>query len=319
MFCLKCGGEIPNESTFCFRCGATLGAITAINARPGEPQPATETRKQQKLSTTDPTPETTTEVSTRKPRTVTTTDSALEIYADRNLNSAVFARIPTGVEVELGETTLFEDREWIQARLKDRTAGYVLAPSARGHTTFGRALPPISEHPNLAGRVAPKQRETDPNAELWNCSNCNSPATEKVIASRRYFFGRVCNGCGRVLCEKCFKSLSSWICQCGGLFVDAPLNLRKKPLSQTAVDARAEGERSESVKTALGCLFITVLVALAFLGFAGIDKSGLTVTRAPRYVLITIGIIVATVGVRKKNNGLLFLGAAIIVTGRLFK
>jgi hypothetical protein len=41
-------------------------------------------------------------------------------------------------------------------------------------------------------------------------------------------------------------------------------------------------------------------------------QADLTVTRTLRYAIITVGIIVATVGVRKKNNGLLLLGAAII-------
>jgi hypothetical protein len=74
----------------------------------------------------------------------------------------------------------------------------------------------------------------------------------------------------------------------------------------------------ESARTAVGCLIIAVVVALVVFAVVGISQSGLTATRTLRYAIITMGIIVATVGVRKKNNGLLLLGAAIIATGQLF-
>jgi len=44
MFCLKCGAEIPNVSSFWFRCGTPLAAITGIAGgshgapSPNEPQ-----------------------------------------------------------------------------------------------------------------------------------------------------------------------------------------------------------------------------------------------------------------------------------------
>ena len=146
---------------------------------------------------------------------------------------------------------------------------------------------------------------------------CGSPPSEKIESSRHFLAGEVCNKCGCVLCENCFKKRNDWNCQCGGLFVSAPFDLRKKPLSQTSVDARAKGETPESAKTALGCLLIVFLVGLAVFAVVGIGQSGLTVTRVLKYAIITIGIIVATVGVKKKN-GLLFLGAAIIAAGQLF-
>ncbi len=70
------------------------------------------------------------------PKTVTTTDDTLQVFAARDLESNMLVRIPTGAEVELGETGTVEGREWIQATLKDGTSGFVLAPSARGHTTL---------------------------------------------------------------------------------------------------------------------------------------------------------------------------------------
>jgi hypothetical protein len=253
--------------------------------------------------------------------TVTASDDTLELYQARDLGSAVIAKLAKGSRIDLGTPIEWNGREWMQATLDDGTVGYVLAPSARSHTTLGATLPPRSS-PTLTERVAPKQREKGANAELWDCSICGSPATEKVIASgrlsRRFLSGEVCNGCGRVLCGECVKSLTSRICQCGGLFVSAPLDLRKKPLSLTVVGARAEGEIPESARTALGCLIITFVVALVVFAIVGIGQSGLTVTRTLRYAIITVGIIVATVGVRKKNNGLLLLGAAIIATGQMF-
>jgi hypothetical protein len=79
------------------------------------------------------------------PKTATTTDGTLQIFAACDLDSSALARIPNGVEVELGDTITVEGREWIQARLKDGTAGFVLAPSARGHTSLA------SERSVLAG------------------------------------------------------------------------------------------------------------------------------------------------------------------------
>jgi hypothetical protein len=78
-------------------------------------------------------------------KTVTTTDDTLQIFAARDLDSNVLARIPKGVEVELGDTSTVEGRGWIQATPKDGASGFVLAPSVRGHTTF------ISERTILAG------------------------------------------------------------------------------------------------------------------------------------------------------------------------
>jgi hypothetical protein len=74
----------------------------------------------------------------------------------------------------------------------------------------------------------------------------------------------------------------------------------------------------DSAKTAIGCLIIAGVLALLVWAVVGIGQSDLTVTRTLRYAIITVGIIVATVGVRKKNNGLLLLGAAIIATGQMF-
>jgi hypothetical protein len=78
-------------------------------------------------------------------KTVTTTDDTLQIFAARDLDSNVLTRVPKAVEVVLGDAMTVEGREWIQATLKDGTSGFVLAPSARGHTSLA------SERSVLAG------------------------------------------------------------------------------------------------------------------------------------------------------------------------
>ena len=153
--------------------------------------------------------------------------------------------------------------------------------------------------------------EENANAGLWVCSSCGSPPAERVDMSHRYFAGEVCDTCGRVLCDECVKSLTGRICQCGGLIVRPPFDLRKKPLSQTKVDARAEGEMPESAKQVFGCLILLLIVLAVFAAAVT-----LPIIKALRYAVITVGIIVATVGLTKKKMGLLFLGAAIIVAGQ---
>lgn len=70
------------------------------------------------------------------PKTVAATDDTLQVFTDRKLDSNVLARIAKGEEVELGETYVFEGREWIRVTIRDGTSGWVLAPSARSHTTL---------------------------------------------------------------------------------------------------------------------------------------------------------------------------------------
>jgi hypothetical protein len=89
------------------------------------------------------------------PKTVTSTDDGLQIFAARDLDSNVLARIPKDVEVELGDTSIVEGREWFQATLKDGTSGFVLAPSARGRTSLA------SERSALAG-IADNERKQKP-------------------------------------------------------------------------------------------------------------------------------------------------------------
>jgi len=255
-------------------------------------------------------------------QTVTTTDDSVEIYEARDLNSRVVARVSKDGSIQLGATeVVVEGRLWMEAALEDGRAGYVLGPTVRGHTTFGAPLPLIASPPNLgatvAERVKPEQREREAkNAGLWNCSICGSPAAVKVIASRRFFYGEVCNGCGRVLCGECVRSRTSHICQCGGLFVLTPFDLRKKPLDQTVVDARAAGETPSSLLVARGFLFLGILAVLLFIAVNALFSTPSTTVL--RYAIITIGIILATVGLTRKKGGLLFLGAAIIAAGQLF-
>src|ERR1017187_8152703 len=69
------------------------------------------------------------------PETVTTLDSGLKIYMERNLGSQIIAELSEGVEVQLGTCTISDGREWLEATVGG-AVGYVLAPSARGHTTL---------------------------------------------------------------------------------------------------------------------------------------------------------------------------------------
>src|SRR5689334_14985202 len=77
---------------------------------------------------------------------VTAIDDALQIYSDRDLNSTVIAHVHKGVEIQLGSITSFEGRQWIEANMEDKV-GYVLGPSARGHTTFESVPVPLKEEP----------------------------------------------------------------------------------------------------------------------------------------------------------------------------
>ncbi|MGH9583556.1 MAG: hypothetical protein ACRD4O_11530 [Bryobacteraceae bacterium] len=71
---------------------------------------------------------------------VTTTDDALDVYGDHDVSSKIIAHARKGSEIQLGIGAIDDGREWMEAILEDGTAGYVLGPSARGHTTLG-ALP----------------------------------------------------------------------------------------------------------------------------------------------------------------------------------
>jgi hypothetical protein len=70
--------------------------------------------------------------------TVTTTDDDLTLYKERDLSSSVIARVSKGRKIQLGAPELIDGREWMAATL-DNSVGYVLGPSARGHTTLGIA------------------------------------------------------------------------------------------------------------------------------------------------------------------------------------
>jgi hypothetical protein len=69
------------------------------------------------------------------PEKVTTIDDTLEIYQEPSLDSTVITKVPSGVELQLGATTVIEGREWVEAVL-DGNRGYVIGPNARGHTNL---------------------------------------------------------------------------------------------------------------------------------------------------------------------------------------
>ncbi len=42
MFCFKCGKEVPDNSAFCYLCGADLSAISGVNSNAAQPTQATQ-------------------------------------------------------------------------------------------------------------------------------------------------------------------------------------------------------------------------------------------------------------------------------------
>jgi hypothetical protein len=62
----------------------------------------------------------------------------LQVYQNRDLSSAVIAQTPKGHEIQLGDATVHEGREWMEATLEDGSVGYVLGPNARSHTSIGK-------------------------------------------------------------------------------------------------------------------------------------------------------------------------------------
>jgi len=73
------------------------------------------------------------------PQPVITTDDMLQVYQDRDLDSTVIAHLAKGVEIQLDAATVHEGRQWMAATLEDGSVGYVLGPSAHGHTTLGES------------------------------------------------------------------------------------------------------------------------------------------------------------------------------------
>ena len=150
MFCPECGKEIPDASRFCLSCGHSMEAIATMRGQQDElafaPQPQ-EIPKGPNLSESTVAREETGRSdegidSAVRPhtsiqsRTVTALDDSVQIFADRNLTSNIVASLPKGTEVELGDTSAVDGREWIKATLKNGILGFVLGPSARGHTTL---------------------------------------------------------------------------------------------------------------------------------------------------------------------------------------
>jgi len=152
MFCPECGKEIPDVSRFCLGCGHSMEAITMLAGRQDErtfvtePSAVERTRALQALedsrtkgedtNSEDPLGNFAPPGPTRASQVVNTIDDFLQILADRDVNSEVLASLPKGAAVELGEASQLGGREWMQATVKEGTSGFVLAPSARGHTTL---------------------------------------------------------------------------------------------------------------------------------------------------------------------------------------
>src|SRR5262249_40670446 len=71
----------------------------------------------------------------------------------RDLSSSVIATLPKGSSIQLGALEESGGQEWIEATLEEGRIGYVLGPSALGHTTPGATLSPISSIGKLPPRA----------------------------------------------------------------------------------------------------------------------------------------------------------------------
>ncbi len=89
--------------------------------------------------------------SSRALRRVRTLDDAIQVFQDRDFDSAVISRVRQGVELQLGATSQVFRREWVEATLPDGICGFVLGATARSHTTATCSGDPLQESPALSG------------------------------------------------------------------------------------------------------------------------------------------------------------------------
>ncbi len=109
-------------------------------------------------------------------RRVTTTDDTLQVYREHDLDSDVIARLANGVEIQFGTAVQSEGRAWIEANIDGGNVGWVLASSARGHTTLD-AVQIIQPKPNVDTFTQTADLST-PRPEVavggtWVCPTCN--------------------------------------------------------------------------------------------------------------------------------------------------
>ena len=107
------------------------------------------------------------------PETVKTLDNGLKVYMEPDLGSQIIAELTEGAEVQLGACTISDGREWLEATVGG-ALGYVLAPSARGHTTL---RPP---EPSLRESVPGLRPSAEPPAQ---------PGARNVLGARLYAIG----------------------------------------------------------------------------------------------------------------------------------
>jgi len=69
-------------------------------------------------------------------RKVKSLDGAITIYSDRDLHSPVMASPSAGTEIQLGDSSELDGREWVRATLPSGEGGYALGPNIRSHSTF---------------------------------------------------------------------------------------------------------------------------------------------------------------------------------------
>lgn len=91
---------------------------------------------------------------------VRTTDDSLVVYENRDFSSTVIAKLAKDTILELGSAEESDGRAWIAVTIENGRKGYVLSPSARGHTTLGANLPPTPP----ASRLAPGTSALEPKA-----------------------------------------------------------------------------------------------------------------------------------------------------------
>ena len=111
---------------------------------------------------------------------VTVIEDGLQIYTERDLNSAPLPPIDKGTKIEIGGTAELDGREWIELTLPDGKSGYSIGPNLRTHTTLG----PVSvlNAPEASTAVNPEPKTYLVGNEWW---------TEKEVSQSQSFQQRL--------------------------------------------------------------------------------------------------------------------------------
>lgn len=112
-------------------------------------------------------------------RKVRTLDDTLQVFQDRDLNSAVVGNFPKDVEIQLGGVSEIEGREWLEATLPNGTTGYLVSASARSHTEIGDGPLDFDRNPLMFRRdFAWRYRKTSWCPRLRTIRPCRFPVQQ---------------------------------------------------------------------------------------------------------------------------------------------